>query len=119
MHVPYDAPPEWEVLQPAEPGQPDAIFDNYCTGSATPTPYENARCHYGSSERCPHFLVICDQVANLKGILISVLKIVDEGMVNVTGALRQRDRWEDTLMILSADNGSCISAVGLRDSWMG
>ena len=50
MHVPYDAPPEWEVLQPAEPGQPDAIFDNYCTGSATPTPYENARCHYGSSE---------------------------------------------------------------------
>ena len=93
MHVPYDAPPEWEVLQPAEPGRPDAIFDNYCTGSATPTPYENARCHYGS-----------------------MLKIVDEGMANVTGALRQRDRWEDTLMILSADNGSCISAVGLRDS---
>ena len=71
MHVPYDAPPEWEVLQPAEPGRPDAIFDNYCTGSATPTPYENARCHYGSSERCPQLLVICDQVANLKGFHFS------------------------------------------------
>ena len=66
--------------------------------------------------RCAYLLVIGDQGANLLSLLISVLKIVDEGMANVTGALRQRDRWEDTLMILSADNGSCISAVGLRDS---
>jgi arylsulfatase A-like enzyme len=35
-------------------------------------------------------------------------KVVDDGMANLTAALRASGRWEDTLLWVSSDNG-CVS----------
>jgi len=76
VHGPYTPPPEWETLQSAE------FLSNYCgptSAAAFPNDY---RCNFGSS-----------------------LKVVDDGMRNVTEALRATGRWERTLMVVSSDNG--------------
>lgn len=56
--------------------------------------YQHARCDYGS-----------------------MLKVVDEGMKNVTAAIRAKGLWENGLMIVSADNGGVMA--GNNWPWRG
>lgn len=50
-----------------------------------------------------------------------MLSCLDEGVGNVTAALKQRGLWEDTLLIVSADNGAptpaCGGAQGGQNVW--
>ena len=34
-----------------------------------------------------------------------ILKVVDDGMANITAALRASGRWDDALLWISSDNG--------------
>ena len=78
VHAPYEPPPDWENLKSED------FLSNYCgypSDPARPFP-ENLRCNFGGT-----------------------LKTVDDGMKNVTLALKEKKRWDGTLMIVTADNG--------------
>lgn len=81
VHGPYTPAPAWESLQPT--GNDAPYYANYCPpfGQAQ-TPAQHERCDFGS-----------------------MLKVLDNGMKNVTDALVETHRWESLLMIVSADNG--------------
>ena len=82
-HGPYTPAPSWERITSSD----STHYANYCPPPGEPqTPQEHERCDFGS-----------------------MLKVVDDGMKNVTEALTVSGRWEDTLMVVCAP----------RDVWSG
>eukprot|EP01047_Picozoa_sp_COSAG01_P006447 COSAG01_NODE_233_length_20982_cov_14.774458_6_plen_110_part_00 len=73
VHGPYTATPEWESLGRAAPE-----LANYCGPVQPGASFVDAnRCRFGS-----------------------MLKDLDDGMGNITDALKETDRWVNTLMIV-------------------
>jgi arylsulfatase A-like enzyme len=76
VHGPYSPPPDWETLKSAE------YLQNYCEPTSPSIYPHDARCNFGGS-----------------------LKAVDDGMKNITDALKQKGRWEELLLLVTSDNG--------------
>jgi arylsulfatase A-like enzyme len=88
VHSPYTPAPLWETIAPSDGA---ATFANYCPPvGVVQTPKQHERCNFGA-----------------------ILKVLDDGMANVTAALRASGRWQDTLMWVSSDNGG----IGPGNNW--
>merc|ERR1711920_194449 len=44
--------------------------------------------------------------------MYGMVSVADEGLANVTKALKAKGMWENTLLVVSADNGGCLGAAG-------
>ena len=97
-HGPYTPAPAWERITPSD----SAHYANYCPPPGEPqTPQEHERCDFGT-----------------------MLKVVDDGMKNVTEALTASGRWEDTLMVVcvpraTSDGGCALTAAVLTAQELG
>jgi arylsulfatase A-like enzyme len=88
VHGPWvqpDGPPS-RLLQPNDPG-----YSNYCSSNPLPVhPSDSGGLARTQHERC---------------YFGSLLKVLDQGMANVTTALKSQGLWDSTLMFVMSDNG--------------
>ena len=45
-------------------------------------------------------------------VVPSVLNVVDKGLANITAKLRGQEMWDDTLLVLTSDNGGDCERPG-------
>jgi arylsulfatase B len=99
VHGPWTSPPADLGLL----AEDDPNYANYCSSDPQPVPPN------GCDEETA--TTACTQVMRCQ--FGSVLKVLDNALANITAALTQKALWEDTLMLVSADNGG----VGPGNNW--
>ena len=90
MHGPWTSPPaDLGLLAKDDPN-----YANYCSSDPLPVPPNGCDGETAA---------VCNQVMRCQ--FGSMLKVLDSAMANITAALTRKALWEDTLMLVSADNG--------------
>ena len=54
----------------------------------------------------------CDQVGHERQNYHAMVKFADAALGNVTGALKAKGMWDNTLLVFSSDNGGCVPKLG-------
>ena len=76
----------------------------------------NAEAMHGPIEAPDHYVnnAFCSQVTKLnkRNIYCGMMACLDEGVGNLTHTYESLSIWEDTLVVLAADNGGHVGASG-------
>ena len=76
----------------------------------------NAEAMHGPIEAPDHYVnnAFCSQVTKLnkRNIYCGMMACLDEGVGNLTRTYQSLSIWEDTLVVLAADNGGHVGSSG-------